>query len=177
MMADGQLTFWAAGKLAYESEAWPQALVFVLFCWHHFLGKQQKLNVLTKNRLKIAWIRRKSLDNWRGGLPTWLASVVTLVAASPPPCAAHSMRICCPSVGPYWSSEIVDSLWCCRHKKKKGLVFVLRWLVFAYKNVLPPSGCSSESSVGRLVEYWSSAWLASQVATGQPSAPQWKKME
>ena len=29
MMAYGQLRFWAAGKLAYESEAWPQALFFV----------------------------------------------------------------------------------------------------------------------------------------------------
>ena len=30
-MADGQLRFWAAGELAYESEAWPQAFLF-LFC-------------------------------------------------------------------------------------------------------------------------------------------------
>ena len=29
-MAYGQLRFWAAGKLAYESDAWPQVLVFVV---------------------------------------------------------------------------------------------------------------------------------------------------
>lgn len=30
MMVYGQLRFWAAGKLAYESEVWPQAPFFVL---------------------------------------------------------------------------------------------------------------------------------------------------
>ena len=52
-MAEGQLRFWAAGKLAYESEAWPQAFFF-WFVLHPFLGKQPKLNVLTKHRSKIA---------------------------------------------------------------------------------------------------------------------------
>ena len=31
MMAYGQLRFWAADKLAYESEAWPQALFVFVF--------------------------------------------------------------------------------------------------------------------------------------------------
>ena len=58
MMAYGQLRFWAAGKLAYESEAWPQAFFFVSL--HPFLEKQQKLDVSIKNRSKIDRIRRKS---------------------------------------------------------------------------------------------------------------------
>ena len=49
-MAYGQLRFWGAGKLAYESEAWPQD--------YFFIEKRQKLDVLTKHRLQITRIRR-----------------------------------------------------------------------------------------------------------------------
>ena len=61
MMAYGRLTFWAACKLAYESEAWPQAFFFCLF-FGPFFEKQQKLDVLVKHRSEINLYRRKSVE-------------------------------------------------------------------------------------------------------------------
>ena len=59
MMADGQLR--SAGKLAYESEAWPQALFLFVFD-RPVSGKLQKLDVLSTNRSEIDRIRRKSVE-------------------------------------------------------------------------------------------------------------------